>query len=61
MLVENRPGASGIIGSRAATQAAPDRHTLLFTTADTHSVNRDLYRALSCRPETFVPVSAWRG
>ena len=30
VVVENRLGASGIIGSRAATQAAPDRHTLLW-------------------------------
>jgi tripartite-type tricarboxylate transporter receptor subunit TctC len=58
VVVENRPGASGIIGSRAAAQSAPDGHTLLFTTADTHSVNRYAYRNLSYRPETFVPVSA---
>ncbi len=58
VVVENRPGTSGIIGSRAAAQAAPDGHTLLFTTADTHSVNRYAYRNLSYRPETFVPVSA---
>jgi tripartite-type tricarboxylate transporter receptor subunit TctC len=58
VVVENRPGASGIIGSRAAQQAPPDGHTFLFTTADTHSVNRYAYRNLSYRPETFVPVSA---
>ena len=58
VVVENRPGASGIIGSRAAAQSAPDGHTLLFTTADTHSVNRYVYRNLSYRPEAFVPVSA---
>jgi tripartite-type tricarboxylate transporter receptor subunit TctC len=57
-VVENRPGASRIIGSGAAAQAAPDGHTLLFTTADTHSVNRYVYRNLSYRPEAFVPVSA---
>ena len=58
VVVENRPGASGIIGSRAAARAARDGHTLLFTTADTHSVHRYVYRNLSYRPETLVPVSA---
>jgi tripartite-type tricarboxylate transporter receptor subunit TctC len=58
VVLENRPGASGIIGSRAAAQAPPDGHTLLFTTADTHSVNRYAYRNLSYQPETFVPVPA---
>ncbi len=41
-----------------SSNAAPDGRTLLFTTADTHSVNRYAYWNLSYRPETFVPVSA---
>ncbi len=41
-----------------SSNAAPDGRTLLFTTADTHSVNRYAYRNLPYRPETFVPVSA---
>ncbi|PZW50911.1 tripartite-type tricarboxylate transporter receptor subunit TctC [Humitalea rosea] len=58
VLVENRPGANGIIGSRFVASAPPDGLTLMLTTADTHSVNPYVYRNLSYKPETFVPVAA---
>ena len=34
MVVENRPGASGAIGTEAASRAAPDGNTLLINTSD---------------------------
>ena len=34
MLVENRPGAGGAIGTEAASRAAPDGNTLLINTSD---------------------------
>ncbi|WP_426958620.1 Bug family tripartite tricarboxylate transporter substrate binding protein [Muricoccus radiodurans] len=58
VVVENRPGANGIVGSQAVQGAAPDGHTLIFTTADTHSVNPVVYRRLPYQPASFVPVSA---
>ncbi|MBW6396867.1 tripartite tricarboxylate transporter substrate binding protein [Roseomonas sp. HJA6] len=58
VVVENRPGANGILGSQAVQQSAPDGHTFIFTTADTHSVNPVVYRRLPYQPQTFVPVSA---
>jgi tripartite-type tricarboxylate transporter receptor subunit TctC len=38
VIVENRPGASGIVGTDLAAKAAPDGHTLLMI-ASTHTVN----------------------
>ncbi|MBX6740784.1 MAG: tripartite tricarboxylate transporter substrate binding protein [Acetobacteraceae bacterium] len=58
VVVENRPGANGIIGNQHIQQSAPDGYTLVFTTADTQSVNPYVYRRLPYRPETFVPVAA---
>jgi tripartite-type tricarboxylate transporter receptor subunit TctC len=56
VVVENRPGANASIGSATVQNAAPDGTTLLFTTADTHSVNPVVYRSLPYQPERFVLV-----
>jgi len=58
VIVENRPGASGIIGTDAAAKAAPDGYTLVVGTTSTMSVLRHLYTKLPFNPETdFTPVS----
>jgi tripartite-type tricarboxylate transporter receptor subunit TctC len=56
VIVENKPGASGNIGTLAAARAAPDGQTLLVT-VNTFVMNASLYRALPYDPETsFVPI-----
>jgi tripartite-type tricarboxylate transporter receptor subunit TctC len=57
-VIENRPGADGIIGATAAVKAAPDGYTLFLTTNTTHSVNPYIHKKLPYDPNAdFVPVS----
>jgi tripartite-type tricarboxylate transporter receptor subunit TctC len=57
VIVENKPGASGNIGTQAAARAAPDGQTLLMT-VNTFVMNASLYRSIPYDPETsFVPIS----
>jgi tripartite-type tricarboxylate transporter receptor subunit TctC len=57
LIIENRPGAGGNIGSEVVAKAAPDGYTLLGTVDTAISVNPLIYSKLSFRPETdLVPV-----
>jgi tripartite-type tricarboxylate transporter receptor subunit TctC len=42
-VVENRPGASGLLAAQAVAQSEPDGHTILFGTTGNLSVNPVLY------------------
>ena len=43
VVVDNRPGANGVIGMRAGARPAPDGLTLLFANSSTTSINPALY------------------
>jgi tripartite-type tricarboxylate transporter receptor subunit TctC len=46
VIIDNKPGANGNIGTEYAAKAPPDGYTLLMTTAAPHGVNPSLYRKL---------------
>ena len=51
VVVDNRPGANGVIGTMAVKQAPADGHTLLLATTSTHSANPSTVRDLPYDPE----------
>lgn len=58
VIVENRPGASGMIGSDAVARAKPDGYTLVMTAADTHTINPHVYPKISYDAQKdFTPVT----
>ena len=58
VIVDNRAGAAGNIGTEVAARSTPDGHTLIMGTAGTHGINVSLYRKLSWHPvNDFAPVS----
>lgn len=58
VLVENRPGASSIIGMEACAKAAPDGYTLCLTVQDSITYNPLMFTRLPYDPENdFTPVT----
>ena len=58
VIVDNRAGAGGNIGTAAAAHAAPDGYTLSYGTNGTHAINHTLYKNPGFDPvRDFAPIS----
>src|SRR4030081_636095 len=59
-VLENRPGAGGTIGARAAAQAEPDGYTLLMANTSTLVIAPAVYKSVDYDPEkNFAPIAAF--
>jgi tripartite-type tricarboxylate transporter receptor subunit TctC len=58
VIIENKGGAGGSIGSAFVAKAPPDGYTLVLGTVSTHAINPALYAKLPFNVETdFEPIS----
>jgi tripartite-type tricarboxylate transporter receptor subunit TctC len=58
VVVENRGGAGGTIGTEAVAKSAPDGHTLVLGTTSTHVVAPSVYQKIGYDPiKDFAPIS----
>ena len=58
VVVENRAGASGVIGTEVAAHSAPDGHTLFMGTLGNFTANQYLYAKMPVDPlRDFAPLS----
>src|SRR5882757_7050278 len=58
IIIENKGGADGAIGTGAVARATPDGYTLILSTTSTHVINPLLYKSIAYNPSTdFQPIS----
>jgi tripartite-type tricarboxylate transporter receptor subunit TctC len=57
IVIDNKPGAGGNLGSAEVARAAPDGYTWLWGTDTLATVNPHVYKSLGYKVENLVPVT----
>lgn len=58
VLVDNRAGANGVVGTELAAKSAPDGYTLVVGTTGTHGINASLFSSLPYDTiRDFAPIA----
>lgn len=58
VVIDNKPGAGGVLGSEAAAKSSPDGYTMIVGNAGSHGVNAGIYTKLNYDVvKDFVPVA----
>jgi len=57
VVVENKAGAGGILGSQYVARTAPDGYTIMMANIGSHSINYSLYKKLPYTPEDFSAIT----
>ena len=57
VIVENKPGANGVLGVTEVARAPADGYTILATNSSSMTVNPQVYRKISYKLADFAPVS----
>ena len=58
VVVDNRPGAGGMIGTQQVARAAPDGHAVVIGITNTFAINQTFFKAMSYDPvKDFEPIS----